>query len=363
MSFWEAQGSSAYLAGARLFVVLASLTSSPRLRWIADRAAAEPLLGEVTLERVASSLVRPRGRGACATVVLFNGVTERGRQHPGVRRLAIALARAGFLVLVPDLHGLARGEISEATVADAVDVCCAAVEWPEARAGRIGLLGLSVGTTVALLAAEDERLSERISAVTGIAPYTDFANIIRLATTGSYRDGADRVDYPVPSFLQLVVARSLAVAVPGSVDRAFLTAALADVDAAALDPLAELRQLPRAGLSPAAQAVLELTLNRDPDRFDALYAALPAEMRAAGARLSPLAHAERLRAPVELLSAPRDKYFPLAESQALARAAPTVRVTVARALAHAEPRITLREPGGLGELSRFGIRALRSLGQ
>src|ERR671935_1944349 len=128
-------GSSAYLACARLFVVLASLASSPRLRWIADRAAAEPLLEEVTVEGVASSLVRPRGRRPCATVVLFNGVTERGRFHPGVRRLAAALARGGFLVLVPDLNGLARGEISEATIADAVDVCCAAVEWPDARAG------------------------------------------------------------------------------------------------------------------------------------------------------------------------------------------------------------------------------------
>lgn len=354
-------GSTTYVASGRLFIVLASLSSSPRLRWIADRALAEPLYEDVTVAGVASSVARPRGVRPRATVVLFNGVTERGRRHPGVRRLAGALARAGFLVLVPDLKGLAQGEISEATVADAVEVCCAAVEWPEARAGRIGLLGLSVGTTLALLAAEDERLAVRVSAVAGIAPYTDFANIIRLATTGSYRDGADRLDWPVPAFLQLVVARSLAAGIPGSADRALLTGALAGVDAAAPDPVAPLRQLPRAGLSAAALSVVELTLNRDPNRFDALYAALPAEMQAAGARLSPLAHAERLRAPVELLSAPRDKYFPLAESYALAAAAPTVRVTVARALAHAEPRITLREPGALGELSRFGIRALRAL--
>ena len=107
--------------------------------------------------------------------------------------------------------------------------------------------------------------------------------------------------------------------------------------------------------------MLDLTLNRDPDRFDPLYAALPAEMREAGASLSPLAGADRLRAPVELVSAPRDKYVPVAESHALAGAAPTVRVTVTLALAHANPRIALRDPRGLSQFCGFGLRALRSI--
>src|SRR5439155_18413203 len=84
--------------------------------------------------------------------------------------LAHAVAGADFAVLVPDLAGLARDEISGRTVADAVAVGCAAAEWPEARGGRIGLFGLSVGTTLALLAAEHPRLAKRVSAVAGVAP-------------------------------------------------------------------------------------------------------------------------------------------------------------------------------------------------
>jgi pimeloyl-ACP methyl ester carboxylesterase len=328
---------------------------------MATLATAEPCLEEIVVAGAPTTLARPGRARPCSLLVLVNGVTAQGRRHPDVQRLAHALARAGYLVLVPDLTGLARGEITERTVAGAVAVGCAAARWPEAHDGRIGFLGVSVGATLALLAAEDERLAERVSAVAGIAPYTDFVNVVRLATTGTYPSGKALDRYPVPAFLSLVVARSLAAALPAGAERELLRAALATVEADALDPLAELRRLPRAGLSAAALAVLELTLNRDPARFDPLYAALPAEMRATGARLSPLAGAGRLCVPVELASAPRDRYFPPAESRALARAAPGIRVTVTPALAHADPRIALSDLRGLAELWGFGVRALRSM--
>ena len=75
-----------------------------------------------------------------------------------------------------------------------------------------------------------------------------------------------------------------------------------------------------------------------PTHFDELYAALPAEIRVdrrrRSRRCSPLA---RLRAPVELATAPRDRYFPVAESRALVAASPYVRLTVTSLLAHATP--------------------------
>jgi pimeloyl-ACP methyl ester carboxylesterase len=351
---------SAFAAWVRLLVVLGATAKTRRLRGMVARVTAEPKVEEIVVAGLPTTLVQPGRARPCAAVVFINGVTARGRRHPDVRRLARALACAGFLVLVPDLTGLARGEIGEGTVAAAVDVGCVAAEWPQARDGRIGFLGLSVGTTLALLAAENRRLAGRVSAVAGIAPYTDFANVIRLATTGTYPDGKRLVRYPVPAFLRLVVARSLATGVPAGAGQE-LVATLAPVAEDAPDPLAALHRLNRTGLSPAALAVVELTLNRDPDRFETLYAALPPEMHAAGARLSPLAGADRLRVPVELVSAPRDKYFPAAESHALAAAAPTVRVTVTPALAHANLKIALREPHGLTQFWGFCVRALRSI--
>jgi hypothetical protein len=101
-----------------------------------------------------------------------------------------------------------------------------------------------------------------------------------------------------------------------------------------------------------------LLLNRDPGSFDALYGGLPPGVRERLARLSPLPVAGGVAAPVELVAPPRDKYFPLAESRRLARRAPRGRLTVTRALTHADPTPSLDDAGELLALNRFVRRTL-----
>jgi hypothetical protein len=108
-----------------------------------------------------------------------------------------------------------------------------------------------------------------------------------------------------------------------------------------------------------AQALVALLLNRDPARFAQLYAGLPRRVRAAVRSLSPLLGASRLRSSVELASAPHDPYFPPAESRALARISPNVRVTVTSTFDHAVPRPSLREIADLFRFDGFVVRFLR----
>jgi predicted alpha/beta hydrolase len=107
---------------------------------------------------------------------------------------------------------------------------------------------------------------------------------------------------------------------------------------------------------------VRLLVNRDPRRFERLYATLSPSVRARVEALSPLRGAGRLRAPVELATAPHDKYFPPAESHALARATPTARVTVTRSLEHAIPELSLRDVRDLRRLDGFLLRALGEAG-
>ncbi|MGH3052035.1 MAG: hypothetical protein ACRDM8_03630, partial [Gaiellaceae bacterium] len=101
-----------------------------------------------------------------------------------------------------------------------------------------------------------------------------------------------------------------------------------------------------------------LLANRDPRRFDELYAALPEELRARVESLSPLIHAAELGMPLELASAPEDRYFPVDEARALAGAAPDARVTTTSVLAHAVPEPTLWD---LPDVLRFDGWVVRSL--
>jgi hypothetical protein len=85
-------------------------------------------------------------------------------------------------------------------------------------------------------------------------------------------------------------------------------------------------------------AVEPLLANRDPARFDALYAALADDTRSLVERLSPLNAIERVTAPVELACAPVDRFCPPGESRALAFRGGDVRLTVTTALMHVCPR-------------------------
>ncbi|HXG77174.1 MAG TPA: hypothetical protein VNJ53_11430, partial [Gaiellaceae bacterium] len=224
--------------------------------------------------------------------------------------------------------------------------------------GAVALAGVSVGATVALLAAERPELAGRATLVAGIAPYADLVDVIRAATTATTAaDGGPRRFRPDP-FVGLVVARSLLAGLPAGAARDELLDRLRRVHPDADAPLGALEGWPRPEGGGALPAVLDLLANRDPERFEALYARLPEDVRRRIDGLSPIHAAARIEAPVELASAPRDKYFPLAHSRALAAAVPRGRLTVTRTLDHAIPAADLDDLRDLGRFYGFLVRSL-----
>jgi dienelactone hydrolase len=350
------------VAQMRVVVTLTTAHRTPVLSWVVGLLTKKPAVEESVVAGVETTVYRPGGSRPWHALVFVNGATARGRHHPDVQRLARGLARAGYLVLVPDLPGLREGELTERTVDAAVTIASNVAARPDVDGDRVGFLGVSVGTTVALLAAEDPRLAGRLSVVAGLAPYTDLVNVFRLGTTGTYPADGGLVDYRPAPFLTLVVARSLVAGLPDGAERRLLAERLADVDEDDPDPLARLRALDGRPPSPAARAVVDLLRNEDPERFDALYAALPASIQQGVSRLSPLVHADRLQAPIELATAPRDKYFPVAESRALAQAARDVRVTVTSTLEHAVPEFAFGDFADLLHFDGFAVRVLHAAG-
>jgi pimeloyl-ACP methyl ester carboxylesterase len=341
-------------AGQLQAVAALSVTErTPVLAWIVRVVTAEPRAAETVVGGARSTVVRPGEGDRWPAVVFVNGATRYGRHHPKVQRLANGLARVGFLVVVPDLPGLRLGEITTMTAAATTRVAVATADRPDVRGGRVGLYGVSVGASLALLAAERSALASRVSVVGGEAPWTDMRRIIRLATTGYY-DGAR---YSTDPYAWLAIGRSLAAGLPPTSGRRPLLRTL--------ESIADDDSNPSATLAPAryrgeTRALVDLVLNTDPRRFDELYGRLPALLRTRVEALSPLRHARRLRAPVELASSPHDKYFPPAESRALDRVAPRVHVTVTTTLDHAVPRPSLRDLRDLFRFDGFVIRFLRA---
>jgi pimeloyl-ACP methyl ester carboxylesterase len=331
------------------FVVLSTTTDTPVLNWIADASTDDPHVAEARVAGQETTIARPGSGGRAPAVVFVNGATEQGHLHPDVQRLARGLARAGFTVVVPELPGLRRGEITLRTLSTLVAIAQATAAGASDR--KVGFVGVSVGASLALAAAEEAALEGRVSAIAGIAPYADLREVARIATTGTGYDPDD--------FVQLAVARSLAASLPAPRDRRRLVALFAPIPNERDHPLAGLT-LPRR-VGPAGDALLRLLRNDDPTAFDELWAGLPRSVRDAAARLSPLSRARRLQMPVELASSPRDDYFPVSESRSLARVAPDLRVTVTESLSHALPEPSLHGVGAALSFNGFVVRSLRAL--
>ena len=344
-------------ASFRAALVIAATGGLPGAAALARLLTGEPELEDTEIGRLRATVAWPEGIGPWPAVVVLNGATPFGNRHRAIQRLAANLARAGYLAVLPELPGLEEGEVdartAEATVLVAEATACRA----EVRECRVALLGVSTGAGLALLAAADARLRDRVSVVAAVAPFADLRLVLRLATTGVYERDGVLAPYRTVPLLGRVVARSLAAALPPGEDRDLLLEWL-PATGEERDPLEPLPAGLYRRLGPDGRRVADLLANRDPERFDHLYDCLPSACHELVALLSPARRLLEIDAPVELVTAPDDGYFPLGEARQLAAALPTSRLTVTSALEHVRLRPSAR---AVRDALRLGGAAIRSL--
>lgn len=355
LAYW-----SWFAAEARAVVVISSILDAPALTPAVHIVSGEPRSADVSISGNPSLVMKPEGEGPWPAIFLVNGTVAEGRKLPEVRHLAEGFARSGYLVVVPDLPGLTEDRITPETVQETTQVADRISTRSDTEGGEVALVGVSTGATLAVLAAEDPTLKGKVSLVAGVAPYADIKTVLSVATTAHYRrEDEELVRYEANPFLSYVVARSLIAALPPGEDRKSLESELQSVGRYNPHPLSDLRSRHTDDLGGEARSVVKLLANRDPERFDAFYAALPRGVRKDLEELSPVAGEGRIYVPVELATGPHDKYFPPYESYELERVAPERRVTVTRALDHAELDLSPRDIPDFVALYAFVVRSLR----
>jgi len=348
-------------AQARAVVVISSVLDAPVLTPAVRATSGDPRLSDSRVAGKPSLVARPAGEGPWPAVFVLNGTVPEGRELPAVRKLAEAFARAGYLAVVPDLPGLRKDRITPRTVHAATQAARKISARSDAQDGEVAMVGVSTGATLALLAAQDPALDGKVSLVAGIAPFSDIRTVLSIATTAHYRRPDGKLTrYEATPFLSYVVARSLVAALPPGEDRRTLSGEIASVGREDPDPLHDLRPRRTGGLGPGARSVLRLLADRDPERFEDLYAELPDGVRHDLEELSPLAGEEEIGVPVELATGPHDKFFPPSESYALERVAPQRRVTVTGVLDHAELEVSVEDVPALLIFNGFVVCALRA---
>jgi len=128
-------------------------------------------------EPIPARLYTPRGAVDAPGVVLVHGVHHRGIDEVRLERFARAVAGAGVVVMTPAVK-----ELSDYKVAPrSVDTVGAAVETLRGRLGaaKVGVMGMSFGGGISLLAAADPRFAEHVSFVVAVGAHDDLGRVSR----------------------------------------------------------------------------------------------------------------------------------------------------------------------------------------
>lgn len=281
----------------------------------------------------AGVLTLPGTAGPHPVLLVVLGAEPAAPDEPAVVALRDGLARIGLGTLIVRSHPLIDGEVTPDEVPLIVGGFEALERDPRVRAGRVGMLGLSTGGSLVLVAAAQPRIADRVRLVFAMGAYHEAERLVAEVVAGRTRASSGAVEpwTPDPTAVRVV--------------RATLLSALPPTERAAA----------AAGTpsTPAARAAAELVAGASFDRAEALVTALGPDVRARMVAISPDAHLAGLRAPLFLLHDRADAFIPVAHTESLARATTPRAVELVDLFEHVEPK-----PANLRLLLTDGWRVL-----
>jgi dienelactone hydrolase len=307
------------------FVLPNLLDAGPKpLSWFSDtpqRSAVEyrpgsnggpPELAELWLPSWASP---DRQAGA---ILLVLGVNNVGRNQQVVARVADALARTGVAVLVPDSRVLLEGRLEVGEVDGVVQAFEVLASRPEVDPHRVGVAGFSVGGSLALLAAADARIADRVRFVNAFGAFGDASTYLASVAANAYRDeSGTEVPWTPSPLAREVYLRFMLDQVSDAGDRRALELALGEDVLAATHPPPDPEL--RASLeTDAARTIHDLLTAASLAGAERAIDTLPPRTRSFIDAISPIRHVEALRADVYLMHDTADHHVPFMESRALA---------------------------------------------
>ena len=269
-------------------------------------------------------LYLPAGK-ARAAMVLVPGAAVLGRDEPRLQAMARTFARAGFVVLVPELPEVRRLALSRADGERVASALRQLNKWqPDSP---LGVAAISYAVGPAIIAALEDDLTSRVAFLVGIGGYHNIEAAIRFLTTGAFRPMGDSREfrrepnsYGRWAFLQ---------ANAGRLDSAEDARLLQEIARRRFyDANADIESL-AAALGPQGRTVLAVVDNRDPDAVAGLIAALPERVRREIDGLNLVLYdLSRLRGHLILVHGRGDPMVPYSESQSLAASASGARVSL-----------------------------------
>lgn len=137
----------------------------------------ERLTFELAGAAIPARIYVPRGVTHPPGIVLVHGVHRDGIDEIRLERFARAVAEAGVVVMTPLVKDLSDYKVAPRSI----DVVGAAVDTLRERSGtsKVGLMGMSFGGGISLLAAADPRFAEHVGFVVAVGAHDDLGRVSR----------------------------------------------------------------------------------------------------------------------------------------------------------------------------------------
>src|SRR5256885_6165975 len=247
-------------------------------------------------------------------VMLVNGATDKGNDDPETRRLGEALARAGYMVMLPEFPFIKAGRL-ERDASSMLDAAFArAIARSETKGMAVGAFGFSVGGGMLLAAASRPGALSGASYIGALGAYFDLdtylASVLSLTQR---RDGTlEPWDAEAEVRVRLPVAAAEALADPS--DRERITTELRATGG-------RLNGEPPNALGAEGTALWRLLSSTEYEIALERLHVLPASLREVFDSLSPRTTWSSLRPPVFWLHDVGDRFEPVSEAERAAATA------------------------------------------
>lgn len=304
-----------------------------------------PIRQRVTIEyqsrngprTIEADLYTPRRGGNRPGVVFSMGAPPLDLDEKRLVRIADATARSGVVMLVPFSERLD----DERILPEEIDALVAQFQYvqslPGVDPGRVGFLGASVGGSLALVAAADPRIADKVDHVVSFGGYFDALDTFGAIATHRIQYGSVDEEWTPRRHAARVMSIQIIDAVPESRDRDLLWRWFIDYEAPAPGQVA--------ALSPIGKAAYDFLANEDPDAAPDLIRRLPARAIEDLEYLSPRTSINDVQAELFIIHDRADPFIPYTESRRMKDALgerPGTHFDELRLFEHVEPKLTQR---------------------
>lgn len=250
-------------------------------------------------------------------IIFVSGINDQGRAHPALARIAEALARAGAAVYIPELPIFFDVRVEAGEVGRIVAAFEALARRPEVDPDRIGIMGISVGGSLSLIAAADPQIADQLDWVGAFGAYADAGEIMVSVISHQYRLDGELVDWEPTLLVRQVVFGLVTERVTDGRDHGYLYGAYDELNNQNVHPLPDADLPLRTAEGLAAEAIL---LSDTLPEAESALAAAPPEVRTILGGISPLGYVSGIRARVYLMHDTGDRHIPYSNSRELAAA-------------------------------------------